>query len=236
MFDQNKAPDLSSVTPEQALEELVGEGKKYSSVAELAKAHLHSEVHIGRLETENGDYREKLSKASTVEEILSKLQPGQQQQQQAPATHEQHQDPMQHQDLAKVTEETLEKLLQKRQQEANLKSFEAALLQKFGPAAATKYEEVKNAFTGVDFDAVAAANPTAALKFFGVESGQAPSNTAPNLGRSLNTSDAMEGTELALWKMRQANPKMSRDTYFRLRREAIMSDPDKFYSQRAPKN
>ena len=72
LFDQSNTPDLSAIAPEQALEELVGEGKKYASAAELAKAMLHAQQHIDKLQGENGEFRSKLERASTIDEILGK--------------------------------------------------------------------------------------------------------------------------------------------------------------------
>jgi hypothetical protein len=66
------------------LAELVGEGKKYASVEELAKSAAHAQRHIETLEIENQGYEIELEKArtaaTTTEEILAALKT------QAPAT------------------------------------------------------------------------------------------------------------------------------------------------------
>lgn len=51
--------------------ELVGEGKKYKTVEDLARSRLEADIHIKRVETENAEMREKLAKAASVEDILA---------------------------------------------------------------------------------------------------------------------------------------------------------------------
>lgn len=233
LFDQSNAPDLSDVTPEQALEELVGEGKKYPSVAEMAKAMLHSQQHIGKLESENGEYRAKLERASTIDEILGKLNGQQQQsQQQQQSSIDQGTTP----DVNKLVEEALAKSIEQRNRQSNLDAFKDALVRQFGDGAANKYASVKGELGGVDIDEIAAKNPAAALKFFGSGNTTVPGSTAHDLSRNVLNEQAKPGTDLYFYKMRQANPKMPRDEYYRLRREALLADPQLFHSQRAPKS
>lgn len=67
MFDQNTEQEL---TPEEALAALVGEGKKYATPAELAKAALHANNHIAILESELADLRKS---GGSQAEILAAL-------------------------------------------------------------------------------------------------------------------------------------------------------------------
>jgi hypothetical protein len=58
----------------QFLGQLVGEGKKYSSPEELAKAYFHANGFIDHLKSESGQLREQLDKYMTLEEILKTQQ------------------------------------------------------------------------------------------------------------------------------------------------------------------
>lgn len=237
LFDQNQAPDLNAVTPEAALEELVGEGKKYTTVAELAKAHLHASAHIGKLEDENGQFRAKVEKAATIEEILAKLNPQGSQQPATPPMNNQPQGtPAEQPDLSKLVEERFATLTKQQQEQANLKEFETALVQAFGTEAATKYHQAKAEWSGVDLDALAAANPKGALKLLGVAGQQQSRTTAPDLSRTQYQigGAVREGTDLYFYNLRKEG-KMSREQYFSARAAAIMRDPELFHSQRAPK-
>lgn len=64
------ADPANVITPENVLETLVGEGKKYKTPEELAKSRLHADIHIARLEQEAKDLREKVASAKTVDELI----------------------------------------------------------------------------------------------------------------------------------------------------------------------
>lgn len=233
LFDQDNTPDLSAVTPEVALEELVGEGKKYATTGDLAKALLHAQAHIGKLESENGQYREQVSRAATIDEIMSKLstQPAQQQ----PAASDQA-TPDAQPDLAKLVEQQFATLTKKQQEQANLDAFRTALVNAYGTEAAAKFSAAKAQCQGVDLEAIAAANPKVALQFFGIADTQPRGNSAPDLSRNASApvGAVKEGTDLYFYNLRQAG-KMTREQYYTARAQAIVSNPDLFYSQRAPK-
>ena len=75
-FDQSGSenqPQFEDKAPEEFLEELVGEGKKYATPAEAIRALAHANHHISKLEGENATFRTQLEKAATVDDILSKL-------------------------------------------------------------------------------------------------------------------------------------------------------------------
>ena len=62
------------VTPDVAFEQLVGEGKKYATKEDLAKAALNGQVHIEQLEHEAVGYKESATKAKGVDELLALMQ------------------------------------------------------------------------------------------------------------------------------------------------------------------
>lgn len=64
-------------TRESLLEALVGEGKKFATVEDLAKGKAQSDEFIEQLKRENEGLRQDLSKALTAEEILDQIKASQ---------------------------------------------------------------------------------------------------------------------------------------------------------------
>ncbi len=60
------------------LEALVGEGKKFKTVEDLAKSKLESDNHIARIQAENDELRRKVLESQTVEDILARIEAGRQ--------------------------------------------------------------------------------------------------------------------------------------------------------------
>lgn len=56
-----------------SIQDLVGEGKKYSTVDDLAKAYVNADKFIVQLKTENEGMREDLSQRKTAEQILEEI-------------------------------------------------------------------------------------------------------------------------------------------------------------------
>ena len=73
-------PDLfesaETETTDASLEELVGEGKKFRTLQDLAKGKAAADSHISNLEKELSELRQELSQRSTVEDFVSRLKTG----------------------------------------------------------------------------------------------------------------------------------------------------------------
>jgi hypothetical protein len=70
--DAPKEPNAGENSePQDYLSELVGEGKKYKEVGELAKGAYHAQTHIQRIEEENKRLRELAEKKELTSEKLS---------------------------------------------------------------------------------------------------------------------------------------------------------------------
>jgi len=70
----NKQNDqIADVTGEDALKHMVGEGAKYATVEDLAKAALNGQVHISKIEQENATLRDSTDKAKGIDDILAAL-------------------------------------------------------------------------------------------------------------------------------------------------------------------
>ena len=55
------------------LDQLVGEGKKFANIEDLAKGKLNSDEHIDKLENENQRLRQELDTRMTAEEVLAEI-------------------------------------------------------------------------------------------------------------------------------------------------------------------
>jgi hypothetical protein len=63
--------DPNAATP--TIEDLVGPGKKYADVSELAKAYAHLERHAEEVKSENATYRNELRARTSLEEITERI-------------------------------------------------------------------------------------------------------------------------------------------------------------------
>jgi hypothetical protein len=161
---------MSNMNEGDPLNELVGEGKKYKTVEDLARSRLEADQHIGKLEVENAALRQAVLTEVDPAEMLRKVQAAKGSGNAVP--NQSNQSP-----VAPLSEERVLELLsareenQKRQQ--NKAVYDNALAKAFGEKTA---EVLANRLgeLGMDKDsleALAVKNPTAALRILGVNSG-----------------------------------------------------------------
>jgi len=113
------APDPNAVG-QSALNDLVGEGKKFKTPDDLAKAKLESDRFIEKLQNEQRELREELSKRLSAEEALKRArEAGSVADPQTPP--ERTPPPQQRQETTDIGSE-VEKVLRRREQETTLKS------------------------------------------------------------------------------------------------------------------
>lgn len=183
MFDskpqETPEPSGQEIKPEDLLSQIKNDQgePKYADVTKALEALKHSQDYIPQLKTENDSlketleqYKEKLSKAEALEEIVSKLSA-------TPPANEQEQQetPPQAQGLdEQQLSATLEKLLNQRTAEEtaahNQKAVTSALTQKFGEKAHDAFL-AKASEVGLSPDALeklSAESPKAALSLFGI--------------------------------------------------------------------
>ena len=72
--NQDSQEPLFQIPTEAA--ELVGDGKKYSSVEDALKSVPHAQKHIQTLESELATLKEELMKRRTTEELLDEIKSG----------------------------------------------------------------------------------------------------------------------------------------------------------------
>lgn len=125
---------------------LVGEGRKYKTVEDLAKAHMHADEFIETLKSENADFREKLKGATTMDQVLERLSK-KEDLPTTPATSTP--------DIAKLVRETVTGLETEKVRASNLHRSDAMLKEIFGDKAQEVFEsqastpELKAALTSL---------------------------------------------------------------------------------------
>lgn len=167
------APSTTPVTPTATvpteLAELVGEGKKYSSVEAALKSIPHAQSHISTLEQENARIKAELEARRTTEDLLEDIRNGFVQP--AAATTAPVVDPAQ-------IEKTIETLLSRKEQQRSVQANLQTVISKFTEAFGSK-EKGEEAFyklaeeNGLDaqsLNGLAATSPKAVFKMAGLDS------------------------------------------------------------------
>lgn len=112
---------------------LVGEGRKYKSEAELAKAYIELDGFAEKLKGENAEMRDKLAGAKTVEDVLQRLK-----QPEASTTdrgEERRASALSADDVAKIVRDTVTGLETEKSRNENLLKADAAMKKLFGAKA-----------------------------------------------------------------------------------------------------
>lgn len=200
---------------------LVGEGRKYKTVDELAKAYLNADGFIEQLKTENQKLREEVAKGKTVDDLMERIkaQPAAQ----APAT---QQTPAQSagaitaEQVAKIVSDTVTGLETKRTKDANLAKADAEMRRLFGDKAGEVFaKEADTPEKRRVLQELASVDPAKFVALF-----QRPTQAAgarPDSGTSFNTG-ALDPTAIA---GRAADPS-TKEYYDNLRR----TKPNEYYS------
>lgn len=169
--------------------ELVGDGKKYSSVEDALKSVPHAQKHIQTLESELAAAREELAKRKTAEELLDEIKSGIQPQA-TPAGSEFDQDK-----LLQLVDQTLEQKERQRAAKTNAESVASKFTEKYGQKAEEVYNTVakESGLTIQQLNSLAASSPKIVLKLAGLEGTSAPVAGKPN--STVNT-EALNNTKV----------------------------------------
>lgn len=201
MSEDNKTPEPSTndvqnqdnqqpvfQIPTEAAE-LVGDGKKYSSVEDALKSVPHAQKHIQTLESELAAAREELAKRKTAEELLDEIKSGIQPQV-TPAGSEFDQDK-----LLQLVDQTLEQKERQRTAKTNAESVASKFTEKYGQKAEEVYNTVakESGLTIQQLNSLAASSPKIVLKLAGLEGVSAPVAGKPN--STVNT-EALNNTKV----------------------------------------
>ena len=170
--------------PENPLEVLVGEGKKFKSVEDLAKGKIKSDNFIKQLQNELAELRDQVGKHQTMEEIKTQILSSLKQEKPLeqpvqPPTHEPN-------DSDKVDVESLvATLLEKREietrQKTNKQVVQDALEKKFGAdAQLILNQKAKELSVSLDYLAkVAHESPSAFFRLVGIDQATPAHQPAP---------------------------------------------------------
>jgi len=237
-----QAVQTNTATQEQSdiVAALVGEGKKYKTQDELAKAYINADSFIEQLKAENRELKEKVTAAKTVDDVLERLQ------QQHSTSSDDHQSPpskgVDVADLTKLVEATVTGLETQKQRHANLLKADALMKENFGEKASAKYAEVAITpeLNKVYMD-LAAVDP---IKFVSIFTGGAkPASTGVDMG-GVNTNvpyssttggnrKTTSGTKEYYDNIRQTNPGKYYSQDFQMEMDNLVRrNPDLYYGKR----
>jgi hypothetical protein len=241
--EQAAAQAVQTGTASQAQSEmvavLVGEGKKYKTFDDLAKAYVNADGFIEQLKAENRELKEKVVAAKTVDDVLERLQ-------QQPAT-QQGDSPVAQTgvgvaDLTKLVEATVTGLETQKQRKENMLRADALMKEAFGEKAAVKFAEVAvTPELHKVYTDLAAVDP---VKFVSLFTGASAKNTtAADTGgvnttvnySSTNPSSRMntQGTKEYYDNVRRTKPSLYYSQEFQLNMDTtVRKNPDLYYGKR----
>ena len=227
-------------TQSEMVAALVGEGKKYKTIDDLAKAYINADDFIEQLKAENRELKERVTATKTIDDVLERLKQQQSQPVDQPATG-QHIAPS---DLAKLVEQTVTGLETKKQRESNLLKADAKMREVFGEKAAEEFAKVA---VTPDLKKVymelAAVDPD---KFVGLfTGGNVPKNTASadvsgGVNTTVNYSTTNQGgrantpgTKEFYDNVRRSNPALYYSQDFQLKMDqTVRNNPNLYYGKR----
>lgn len=169
--------DVFAIDPNKNyLEELVGDGKKYKTVEELAYAKMHADATIEQFKTEQNELRNELQTRLNLEKFLDQLKTSVPRQ----SNDDLHQDDReQQQDKSVMSSEELERLVvtklnqleSQKSATQNITTVKNKLREVYGPnyAQKLKSQAAELGMTEQELQAVAARSPSAAFKLLGVD-------------------------------------------------------------------
>lgn len=207
---------LFDSTDEVTVETLVGEGKKYKDVNELAKAYAHAATAIEDRERQLTGLREDLSTRLSVEDQLKQFQKGTNNPNEPPANIQTPNAPNGDQDLAKRIREVMDAANRENSSKANQEIVLSRLTELFGtPDKVGQVVRAKAAELGVSvafLESIAVQSPKAFFAQLGIDTSQAQRPNAPASGGvntmalGVHAGAPKEGTYEFFEEMRKANP------------------------------
>lgn len=206
--NQNEDPNTQVDNP---LEVLVGEGRKFRSVEDLARGKIESDNHIKRIQEENRLLREEMNSRARLEELVEKLS--------KPTTpsnehNQSHREPETSNAPSNITKDELEKFYKeqrrKESEEKNLNDVVTELTKTFGSNWKSKVQEKARSLGLSDEDAfnLAKSKPKVLLELLGNQRTAERNPVAP--ASSVNLPNALNGVKDWAYyeKLRVENPKL----------------------------
>ena len=214
IFKEGQDPGQTPPTTQgngEIVNALVGDGQKYKTVDELAKAYLHADTFIQQLKEENQKYREQAAAAKSIDEVLERLQQAQQPEQVTPAKVEQT-------DISALVEQTLTQREVKKAQEANLLEADRLMKERHGERATELFKAKANTPELQQlYMQLAARSPQDFVALFG---------EAQPIGNTIQTGASVNTVNMVSHGASRENIEGTKEWFTKLRRE----QPQKFYS------
>lgn len=203
-------------------EVLVGEGRKYKTVEELAKAYLNADNFIEQLKDENRQLREKMVESKTVDDVLSKLESS------LAASNDKGANTsttgLDAQAVMKLVEQTVTGLETRKSKESNLVKANEMLKAQFGEKYREVYEcEASTPELRETYKRLAEVSPEKFIALFGGKSdGNLSTGSVTDSGNRVNSAVTTN-----LGQGNRATTPGTKEYYNEMRRK----DPSKYYSQ-----
>jgi hypothetical protein len=196
IFDGSTEPVVPAVTSTPAvvpteLTDLVGEGKKYSSVDAALKSIPHAQSHISTIEAENARLKSELESRRTTEDLLEDIRNGIVQ----PSAVSPTAPVLDQTQIESTIEALLTRKEQSRLEQLNVNAVVSEFTRVFGDRVKGEEEFIKLANeTGMSIptlNKLAATSPAAVLKLAGI--GNKKEASPAKLGGTLNTENLQQG-------------------------------------------
>lgn len=220
VFESSEQPEINN-----PLEHLVGEGKKFKSVEDLAKGKMESDQYIEQLHAETKELREELKARMSVEEALKKVREKEAEVTSQDTTEERQGSELP--DIDSLLNQKLQDYTAQQKAEANLEKCDRAMRDKFGERAKDEMSRIaKEQGLSLEFvKTTAMQSPSAFMALMGLNQTQRQQVPGASADGDVNTSafgsnnNALEKRLNELKEMRRTNrraylsPKVQKEVY-----------------------
>jgi YesN/AraC family two-component response regulator len=217
----------ANITP-STVDQLVGEGKKFKTIDDLAKAKIEADAFIQRLQDENKGIREDLNSRVRAEELLETLESRLLEGTQTTDNNQNRSESPNTPDINKLIEQTLTKREAEKSASTNLTTVRNELKKYFGDDYESKVKTRTDALSLTDdeLNELAKRSPAAFLKLVGVTGGQqAPTYNPPTSTTQMPTTSVSTGQRNYKYysDLRKADPSSywKPETQLQLHKDAI---------------
>lgn len=224
LFEQPTVIVPDPVIPDNALETLVGEGKKYADTELLAKSTFHKDAHIARLEAEAKErhqmmstLQDELRTRGRMEELVDKIsssvnKPPSNMQEPPVVNGTTTEKSLTPEQLDKLLDEKLSKVSREKTLTDNLAAVESKLTEVFGNQSVAKMtlEANKLGVSLAFMKQVASENPNAFFRLVGLDQRTQVENVTPPVGISAGAfrpDMSTDRTQKYYVELRRTNPK-----------------------------
>ena len=222
---------------------LVGDGRKYKTIEDLAKAYVNADGFIEQLKNENQELRSKTVEAKTIDEVLERLQANQSNAA-APTSVAQGSatSGLSAEDVAKIVQQTVTGLETAKAKEGNIKKADAKMKEVFGDKAVEVYKTVaKTPELHQAYMKLAEVDPDQFVAMFTKGQASTSQGSQVDSGSSVNTTttytsgnnvrENTPGTKEYFSKVRREDPKRYFSQQFQLELNRAVNDPKKYFGQ-----